>query len=438
MIEFVTLLLGLVAGPRTVELAVRPPVVAIELRLDGEVVGRVDEPPWRLGIDLGSELAPHLLTAVGLDQGGSEVARSAQWVNVPRGSEEARWILEAGEEGWPRSARLAWTSVRAVRPVQVRVTFDGAEIPLGDEDRVALPEYGREQIHLLAAELLFPDRDAIRAESVFGGRFGEGVSTELTAVPVAADEGERLPDRAELERAFVGPGGSPLETVSIEASEADVVVVTDEASRLAARDKVLGVEIRLRVRLGSSATDLLPLGDQNRVAFVWPVLSQSRIGSGPVLEPGLFPRQSSRGGAGADLAELLAEATAPAARQRVADAVASAGVSAATRNRPRMVVLIVDPATPDGSAFTPREVRDYLARLHVPLEVWTFAEDPGPLAERWGEVAPVREWRKLRAAVSHLRDSLERQEIVWLRGSHLPQSIRLAEGVRGFRVAGAD
>ena len=63
MIEFLTLMIGLVAGSRTVELAAEPPVVAVELLLDGEVVGRRDRPPWRFVLDLGPELSPHELLA---------------------------------------------------------------------------------------------------------------------------------------------------------------------------------------------------------------------------------------------------------------------------------------------------------------------------------------------------------------------------------------
>ncbi|HSM14873.1 MAG TPA: hypothetical protein VLA66_12475, partial [Thermoanaerobaculia bacterium] len=339
MIEFLTLLLGLVAGTRTVELAVRPPVTAVELRLDGEVVGRVERPPWRLEIDLGDELSPHLLTAVGLDQDGSEVAQTDQWINLPRGSVEARWILEAGEAGRLGTARLAWTSVQETRPKSVRVAFDGVEIGIGDDDLVVLPDYEREQIHLLTAELEFPGGGVVRAEAVFGGGFGEGVSTELTAIPVIAESGDRIPGRLDLAGALVGPEGSPLEPVSIESSGADVVVVTDRTSRLVAHDKILGVEIRLQTRIGTAGRDLLPLGERNRIAFVWPVLSQRRIGSGQLLDPSLFPQRTLDRVPGSGLVALLAGARAPAARQRVADAVASAAVTAAAGNRPRAVVL---------------------------------------------------------------------------------------------------
>ncbi len=63
MIEFVSLFLGLLIGPRPVELAVDNTVAAIELSLDGRQVARLDGPPWSTTVDLGPELLPHRLEA---------------------------------------------------------------------------------------------------------------------------------------------------------------------------------------------------------------------------------------------------------------------------------------------------------------------------------------------------------------------------------------
>jgi hypothetical protein len=45
MIEFLTLFLGIVAGPQQVSLLADPQVVSIELRLDGESLTRIETPP---------------------------------------------------------------------------------------------------------------------------------------------------------------------------------------------------------------------------------------------------------------------------------------------------------------------------------------------------------------------------------------------------------
>lgn len=437
MIEFATLLLGLVTGPRWVEVALRPPVAAVEIWLDGQEIGELTESPWRFEVDLGEELSPHELVAVGLDESGSEVARTGQWINLPRGGIEARWIMEAGEGGWPRAAHLVWASVRSIRPSSMRVLFDGSELPVEPGDRVSLPEYPQEQLHVLTAELSFPSGEKVEAEAIFGGGFGERVTSDLTAVPVIAEAETDPPTLEAITGAFAADTG-PLDVVSLDRSGADVVVVTDLASRLAARDRIVGVEIRMKARFGQSAKDLLPLGREDRIRFVWPVVSQRRQSGGAVLDPSLFPARTWKVGPGLGLQGILMDAEQAPAPQRVADAVAYAGVAASAGNRPRAVVLMIDPATPDDSAFTPREVRSYLARLHVPLEVWTFAEDPGPLADDWGEVESVAEWKRFRGVVRLLREALEHQSVVWVGGSHLPQTIRLADGVRGFEIAGAE
>lgn len=90
MIEIVTLFLGLYNGAQAVEVRAGEPVAAVELRLDGETVEKLSQPPWIFRFDLGTELAPHLLVAVGYGADGAEFGRSLRWINrgaVPEGSE---------------------------------------------------------------------------------------------------------------------------------------------------------------------------------------------------------------------------------------------------------------------------------------------------------------------------------------------------------------
>jgi hypothetical protein len=82
MIEFVTLLMGLVTGPQTVVLAVHAPAAVVELRLDGRLAGRRTLAPWRFAVDLGEALAPHELVAIARDARGGELARARHWVNL--------------------------------------------------------------------------------------------------------------------------------------------------------------------------------------------------------------------------------------------------------------------------------------------------------------------------------------------------------------------
>ena len=84
MIAFASLFLGLVYGVETVQVVVGEAVVAVELRLDGEAVRVLRQPPWRAECDFGSELAPRLLEAVAFDAADRELGRASQWLNLPQ------------------------------------------------------------------------------------------------------------------------------------------------------------------------------------------------------------------------------------------------------------------------------------------------------------------------------------------------------------------
>lgn len=59
MIAFASLFLGLILGPRPMEVVVGDEVAAVELLLDGRSLGMLREPPWRFETDFGNELAPN-------------------------------------------------------------------------------------------------------------------------------------------------------------------------------------------------------------------------------------------------------------------------------------------------------------------------------------------------------------------------------------------
>ena len=135
---------------------------------------------------------------------------------------------------------------------------------------------------------------------------------------------------------------------------------------------------------------------------------------------------------------LLTEYSPPAGvapEQRLADAVAVAGLLAAGRNRRRAVVLVIGADAGDTSTFTARAVRRYLRRLKVPLFVWSPQGAAESLVERWGTVVDVSSMRKLEHAVKDLKRGLEQQRIVWLDGVHLPDDIVLSGDGHGMRLA---
>ncbi|HEY7863730.1 MAG TPA: hypothetical protein VIE39_08720, partial [Thermoanaerobaculia bacterium] len=83
-IAFASLFVGMVAGVQPVALDSDGPIEEVRLYVDGRESARILTRPWRTAIDLGRELAPMELAAVGLDDLGVEVARTRQKLNVPR------------------------------------------------------------------------------------------------------------------------------------------------------------------------------------------------------------------------------------------------------------------------------------------------------------------------------------------------------------------
>ena len=104
--------------------------------------------------------------------------------------------------------------------------------------------------------------------------------------------------------------------------------------------------------------------------------------------------------------------------------------------RPRAVILVIGGRTKDRSVYSPAQVRRYLHMLRVPLTVWHIPTRRGqrPPAE-WGETVDISTPIRLREALTGLRASLDRQRIVWVAGSHLPQAIELSLTEKRFRLA---
>jgi hypothetical protein len=128
----------------------------------------------------------------------------------------------------------------------------------------------------------------------------------------------------------------------------------------------------------------------------------------------------------------------PTAPRRYADATAVAGVRAAASGSRRAVVLVLTGDDDDRSVRSAESVRRYLQRIHVPLYVWSLGEIKPPLqlpASAWGDYEDVSSPSKLHAAVDRVLQDLDRQTVVWLKGSHLPQDIVLADAGDGLAIA---
>jgi hypothetical protein len=442
-IAFVTLFLGLTLGAYPVELAVEGPVASVELLLDGAAAGRIAAPSWTGQVDFGSGLLPHELVARGLDEAGQEVARARQWVNLPRPAAEVGIVLE-GPAAKPSSVRVSWQSRTGERPVAARVTMDDQALNVDGVGRSPLPSYDPEAPHVLSAELTFPSSVTARRDVVFGGRYGSEISMELTAVPVRLRHG-RMPEPAAM-RGWLRAAGQPLTVAAVDEGGGEVLIVRDLGAAAAEALAKLGDDRILRVQDGTAAltfkpryqTDMLALGNEGRMRFVWPVAVSYGQGG---MKSELFPQSRVfsvlDGGLHWVLTNILPnQELAGKGPQRLADAVAVAGLQAMAGNGARAVVLLVGPNPQDASRYDPATVRRYLAAIRVPLFVWKVGEGPVSAAlSGWGgDVEDVSTLPGLRAAFAGLKDELASQRIVWVEGVHLPQAISLSSSAKGLEL----
>lgn len=439
MIEFLTLFFGLVTGHQAVEVAVGPEVAAVELRLDGAPAATLAGPPWRAEIDLGAELAPHQLVAVALGAGGEEIARAHQGINRPDNRIGATTAVERDAAGRPVAATVTWDRRRFGRPEAVRLFVDGEERPAAGADRFALPALDPGAAHLLSAELSFGGN--LRATATFGlgGDLGAGPTEEVTAVAVASTSGDGPPVWQAVAGVLLADG-EPARPLAVTVGGGDVVIVRDPAASDALVEQLAEAEQRLAATEIEYREDVLrllaPLGRGLRVSLLWTTVAE--VAEEPEARFDLFSISPLYRRDDGGLSWLLGHFDSPPIPERIADAVCVAGLLAAAAERPRAVVLIVHPETADGSLHDAATARRFLARLGVPLRVWTPAEAPGELGRRWGDVVSVATPDRLIAAADELRRLLDSQAIAWLAGRHPPAAVALAPGAAGVALAGAD
>lgn len=446
MIDFVTLLVGIITGLHTVEVVVQPRVAAVELRLGERVVGRLEEPPWKLDIDFGSEIVPTELEAVALGPGGAVIGRVRQAINRPRENAQARLVLERDDEHRVTAARISWQSLTPPGLVGSFVCFDGQVLELREGGRIDLPPHEPQAFHLLQVELLFADGTRTEARLGFGG--GKEARSDLAAVPVRVGGGGR-PSASELADLLL-ENGAPVDVVAVEQGQAKVLVVRAEG----VVERLREMEERLLSAAGSavagqgSAEDEDALGERLlRQALALPgsedlgvIIPLTAPPVRPHLRIRLFPRSPwltrADGGLYRALMQRL-QMPGEAREQRLADAVAVAALEAVAGDRRRAVVLVEVPESEDRSYYSMPTVERFLEALDVPFHVWTLAadgggagpSDPGSTGRR------IASLEALEGAARELQEDLETQQVVWVSGRHPAGSIELSTtaGARGVR-----
>jgi len=428
MVTFVTLILSLISGLAPVEVAVDGPVVRVDLVLDGRVVGTRDGPPWRFECDFGVDLVPHELEAVAYDAAGVEIDRTRQLVNLPRPDAEVSIAFASDDDGVPVAVRVFWESADPVQPLSVYAIFDGLVLQPNEDGLFPLPAYDPREIHIVSAEVRFMGDVSARADITFGGRYGSQVATELTAVPIQVREG--TPTVADLEGRFLSDG-QPVTVAAVEKPGVKVFLV---------RDLVAFHQLETIRRKQDSMPSGRPVGgyrsggarltrEDDQLFFV--VANPKRR-----MNRELFPTTEGWNLRRWDLQWLASHALTSEGSvrgQQLADAVAVAGVQAASEGSPRAVVLVTSGRPNDNSIYAPEQVRRFLRALRVPLFVWSTSpgEDLG-----WEAVVLLDSSKTVRRASKAVLREVREQWIVWLEGNHMVNRIDLAAGDSGIWLAG--
>lgn len=443
MLAFETLLLGLVFGTHPVGVVATPPVAAVEIRLDGRVVGRLAGAPWRLVVEFGARPQPHDLEAVGFDASGKEVARVRRLVNLPYPSAEVALALERDGGGRVVAARLSWDHVRDPRPDRVEVTLDGQALQVTDPARVPLPPHDPAAIHVVSATVRFESGGSATAGAAFGGDLGEAIETELTAVPLQLDPGTELP--ASL-GGWLEADGKPARVVAVErpAARAVMVVDMDVLKAMAGRRRsqqsfyfrtaIPDHYDDSRLRTLARRLSLYAIDAADDALFLTFAVPEARAVGNEVRR--LFPTSPPYRLEGSRMESLLGIVPYPEARasdQLLGNAVCVSALKAAAENRPRAVVLLLGGAGGNTGSIPPGDARAYLEDLRVPLHVWSVKPAVQPVG--WRSAVDVGSVGKLAAATDALVRDLAAQRIVWIEGAHLPQRIALTAAARGARIA---
>lgn len=129
---------------------------------------------------------------------------------------------------------------------------------------------------------------------------------------------------------------------------------------------------------------------------------------------------------------------------RFADAAWLVGRELHDGGRRRALLMLIEAGSWDESFHRADVVRPTLERLQVPVHVWSFG--PGLMSGQWdarllSETSDVLyaeiSTQVFDSACAELKDELEKQRIVWLKGRHPTAVITLSAAAEGVRLAGA-
>ncbi len=328
---------------------------------------------------------------------------------------DASLVLLPGTGGRGRVATVSWESTIAVDPTHIRLSFDGRPLRSQVRSRVLLPDFTPGEMHILRADLDFPQKITASTEISFGGWQKDGMQTELTAALVSVSEDAKLPAPDTMDGWFVD-AGQPLRAVSTEEGPAEIVAVVDASAWTALWHIAELSRPGLRVLKGQRLRYMSAVPERRLQGFrsyeIYPE------------EPALLR-----------LRKFLFSPRRPAVRedQKLRDALAVAGMSAARNNRRRAVILLAGPTPADRSDLTSEGLAHYLKSISVPLFVIDVDKRSRVTAAAFGgTLLDGSSFPKLVQAFEVVAQTVDAQRIIWLEGSHLPQRIEISRLAHGF------
>lgn len=444
MLRFLTLYLGLVWGPVPLEFEVSPDVAAIEIRVDGRTLGRIQQPPWRAALRLGDQILPHEVDAIAYDGDGEEIDRTSQWLNFGREFVEARIVFVPGTDR--RQVRVDAWSADAETPNDLRLLLDGEKLRGGQDGVFELPELDLDELHYLVAEVGFPNGARVRPELTFGGIYGAVETSELTALAVELPKGLERPAASDLAGWFEIDGqllrihsvgdDAPLVGVVRDIQLPDNLPYTKADRQL--RD-VATHRIESQDDLAYYLTVPQMVQVEGRESAIFPVISIERLQGGIRLldqirrPPPEEPKRPLP-------LDQIGDASRPEVHggQQFYGAIAAAGKSLSASGRPRILLLLVDGRTSDASNLDWYQIRGLLDALQVPVVIWQDGRARGgrSVGLSIAADATVEPYELLAEAAVAAGRQLERQVVVWVEGRYLPNRVELgAAAPAGVRFA---
>ena len=428
-LSILTFPIGLVVGEHLIDVDLGAGREPATLVLDGEIVCTPTAASPRCIVDLGDAPHVHLLELIRRDAEGRVTTRARRWINRP--GQEAELTIQLKERDLQGicSGRLIWLHPLKKDPVVLDIDHNGRQLRMGEDGRsFSFPCIDPNAPNLLAASAVFPDGRRAEAVTLTGG-FGGREGVDMTAVSLVAGN----PDNHDC-GALAGEFDPSAETIVKAGFE--VVFVLDPNAGY--RNILSSAGTRWRTGSAWRRADA-SLFDADKIWFVKPNAELHRInGFGSNTLKGY--RSSS--GKLDWLINLFGVATSPFKDdRRLADAVATSGLVAAAGPRRRAIALVLgNTADRDASIFSATQAQAYLAEIGVPLLVIRTGKlrDDG-----WPTGIKVHTMHAFATTLEHLKESLDQQCIVWIRGHQrldrvaemLPQGLEIAGRRNGVSSA---